>query len=67
MTKEDDFTRGWLMCLSTLACRHIKGTSSEAEELFRQIGSPSAKEVRRLGLTEYDRENLNDIRKAAKR
>lgn len=63
---EDDFVRGWRLCLTTLANRHIRGVSSEAEELFRQIGSPSAKEVRRLGLTEYDRETLSQIRKACK-
>lgn len=56
----DDFNRGWLMCISSLVGGH--GNSTQAEELFEQIGMPSAKEVRRLGLTEYDRANLNKVR-----
>lgn len=61
---EDDFTMGWLVCLSSMIGGH--GVSTQAEELFEQIGRPTAKEVRRLGLSEYDRGNLNEVRKATR-
>lgn len=63
--KNDEFMRGYLVCVSDLVAGY--GSSTEAEELFRNIGSPSAAEVRRLGLTDYDRNNLSKVRKAVKR
>jgi len=63
--RDDDFVRGWLLCLSTLVGGF--GTSAEAEHLFREIGSPSDTEVRRMNLCEYDRRNLNLVRKVSRR
>jgi hypothetical protein len=61
---KDEFTSGYLICLSLLIGAF--GNSTEAEHLFREIGSPTAKEVRRLNLCEYDRRNLSEVRKYAK-
>lgn len=60
---DDAFMQGFLVCLSTLI--HLDGgTNVRAEELFREAGAPSAKECRRLGLTEFDRINLWKLRKS---
>lgn len=60
--KRGDFEAGWLMCISSLVGGH--GVSTQAEELFEQIGNPSAAQVRKLGLTEYDRANINAVRRS---
>lgn len=60
----DEFNSGWLMCLSSLI--GCFGVSTEARQLFEEIGSPTAAEVRRLGLCSYDRTNLNAVRKSLK-
>lgn len=62
-TRSDDVDAGFLICLSHLIGGH--GVGTEAVELFKIAGSPSAKRVRELGLPEYDRENLAQVRKAA--
>jgi hypothetical protein len=62
--RRGEFDAGWLMCISSLVGGH--GVSTQAEELFAQIGSPTAAEVRALNLCEYDRANLNAVRKSAR-
>lgn len=55
------FFCGYLVALSTLV--HNCGTNTESYEMWREIGEPSAKFVRDLGLCEYDREACNQLRK----
>lgn len=63
--KEKGFYCGFICALSNLV--HSHGTGTETRELFTQIEKPSAKFVRDLGLSEYDREAMNILRKEDRR
>lgn len=59
--RSDAFKCGFICCLANTVNGH--GANTAEYENFRDIGSPSAEEVRRLGSSEYDREAMNVLRK----
>lgn len=55
------FLSGYLVALASLI--HMDGTNTHSYEMWCEIGKPDAKTVRALGLSEYDREALNRMRR----
>lgn len=59
---EDEWIRGYLICLSSTVSEHGVGTPER--DRFSDVGEPSAKECRRLGLSSFDRKNLSLVRRS---
>lgn len=59
--EELTFLRGYLVCLSNLSHGGLD-IDNNVLAAWRGIGSPTAKECRKAGLTDFDRQACNYIR-----